>query len=259
MSKHRQPAVFIGHGSPMYALEPNRHTDAWAGLGRRLHKPDAILVISAHWLTRGVWLAAMQRPKTIHDFGGFPEALFQIQYPAPGSPALAQRVQSLLKQAVVLEEHEWGIDHGAWSVLRYLYPNADVPVVQLSLDGSLSAEEHYALAKQLAPLRDENILILGSGNIVHNLRLIDWGADAAPLPWATEFNQFFMSQLLAHQHSHLLDWQGAGDAARLSIPTPEHYWPALYPLALQGSGEQVEIITNGIEMGSISMLSFLVH
>ncbi|MCM0028206.1 MAG: 4,5-DOPA dioxygenase extradiol [Polynucleobacter sp.] len=259
MNKHRQPAVFIGHGSPMYALEPNRHTDSWAALGKRLHKPDAILLISAHWLTRGVWLTAMQQPKTIHDFGGFPEALFHIQYPAPGSPALAQRVQSLLKQSVVLEEHEWGIDHGAWSVLRYLYPNADVPVVQLSLDGSLSAEEHYTLAKQLAPLRDENILILGSGNIVHNLRLIDWGADAAPLPWATEFNQFFMSQILANQYSHLLDWQGAGDAARLSIPTPEHYWPALYPLALQGTGEQVEVITNGIEMASISMLSFLIH
>jgi 4,5-DOPA dioxygenase extradiol len=259
MSKHRQPAVFIGHGSPMYALEPNRHTDAWAALGKRLHKPDAILLISAHWLTRGIWLTAMQQPKTIHDFGGFPEELFQIQYPAPGSPALAQRVQSLLTQAVVLEEHEWGIDHGAWSVLRYLYPNADVPVVQLSLDGSLSAQEHYTLAKQLAPLRDDNILILGSGNIVHNLRLIDWDTGAAPLPWATEFNQFFMSQILANQHSPLLDWQGAGDAARLSIPTPEHYWPALYPLALQGSGEQVEIITNGIEMGSISMLSFLIH
>jgi 4,5-DOPA dioxygenase extradiol len=201
----------------------------------------------------------MQQPKTIHDFGGFPEALFQIQYPAPGSPALAQRVQSLLTQAVVLEEYEWGIDHGAWSVLRYLYPNADVPVVQLSLDGSLSANEHYTLAKQLAPLRDENILILGSGNIVHNLRLIDWDADAAPLPWATEFNQFFTSQILANQHPPLLDWQGAGDAARLSIPTPEHYWPALYPLALQGSGEQLEIISNGIEMGSISMLSFLIH
>ena len=259
MSKHRQPAVFIGHGSPMYALEPNRHTDSWAALGKRLHKPDAILLISAHWLTRGIWLTAMQQPKTVHDFGGFPEALLQIQYPAPGSPALAQRIQSLLTQAVVLEEHEWGIDHGAWSVLRYLYPRADVPVVQLSLDGSLSANEHYTLAKQLAPLRDENILILGSGNIVHNLRLIDWDVGAEPLPWATEFNQFFTSQILAKQHSPVLDWQRAGNAARLSIPTPEHYWPALYPLALQGSGERVEIISNGIEMGSISMLSFLIH
>jgi 4,5-DOPA dioxygenase extradiol len=259
MSQHRQPTVFIGHGSPMYALEPNRHTAAWASLGKRLQKPDAILVISAHWLTRGTWLTAMPQPKTIHDFSGFPKALLDIQYPAPGSPSLACRVRDLLGQAVVLEEHEWGIDHGAWSVLRYLYPRADVPIVQLSLDGSLSAEEHYALAKQLAPLRNENILILGSGNIVHNLRLIEWDADAVPLPWAIEFNQFFTSQILARQHPPVLDWQRAGNAARLSIPTPEHYWPALYPLALQREGEQLEIITNGIEMGSISMLSFLIH
>lgn len=243
----------------MYALEPNRHTAAWAALGKRLQKPDAILVISAHWLTRGTWLTAMPQPKTIHDFSGFSEALLDIQYPAPGSPALAYRVRDLLDQAVVLEEHEWGIDHGAWSVLRYLYPHADVPIVQLSLDGSLSAEEHYALAKQLAPLRDENILILGSGNIVHNLRLMDWDADAVPLPWAIEFNQFFISQIVAKQHPSILDWKRAGNAARLSIPTPEHYWPALYPLALQREGEQLEIITNGIEMGSISMLSFLIH
>jgi 4,5-DOPA dioxygenase extradiol len=259
MKQHRQPTVFIGHGSPMYALEPNRHTAAWAALGKRLPKPDAILVISAHWLTRGIWLTAMPQPKTIHDFSGFSEALFDIQYPAPGSPALAHRVRNVLGSAVVLEEHEWGIDHGAWSVLRYLYPRADVPIVQLSLDGSLSAEAHYALAKQLAPLRDENILILGSGNIVHNLRLMDWGADAVALPWAIEFNQFFTSQILAKQHSPVLDWQRAGNAARLSIPTPEHYWPALYPLALQREDEQLEIITTGIEMGSISMLSFLIH
>lgn len=243
----------------MYALEPNRHTAAWAALGKRLQKPDAILVISAHWLTRGTWLTAMPQPKTIHDFSGFAEALLDIQYPAPGSPALAYCVRDLLSQTVVLEEHEWGIDHGAWSVLRYLYPHADVPIVQLSLDGSLSAEEHYALAKQLTPLRDENILILGSGNIVHNLRLMDWDADAAPLPWAVEFNQFFIGQILAQQHPPVLDWKRAGNAARLSIPTPEHYWPALYPLALQREGEQLEIITNGIEMGSISMLSFLIH
>jgi len=259
MNQHRQPTVFIGHGSPMYALEPNRHTAAWVALGKRLPKPDAILVISAHWLTRGIWLTAMPQPKTIHDFSGFSEALFDIQYPAPGSPALAHRVRNVLGSAVVLEEHEWGIDHGAWSVLRYLYPRADVPIVQLSLDGSLSAEAHYALAKQLAPLRDENILILGSGNIVHNLRLMDCGADAVALPWAIEFNQFFTSQILAKQHSPVLDWQRAGNAARLSIPTPEHYWPALYPLALQREDEQLEIITNGIEMGSISMLSFLIH
>ncbi|MDP3620565.1 MAG: 4,5-DOPA dioxygenase extradiol [Polynucleobacter sp.] len=259
MTARRQPAVFIGHGSPMYAVEPNRHTAAWETLGKRLVKPDAILVISAHWLTRGVWVTAMDQPKTIHDFGGFPEALFQIQYSAPGSPELALRVQSLLEVPVVLEENEWGIDHGAWSVLRYLYPKADVPVVQLSLDGALSAHAHYDLAKQLAPLRDENILILASGNVVHNLRLIDWSDSAQPHPWASEFNQFFLSQIQANQHAAVIDWESAGNAARLSIPSPEHYWPALYPLALQGPGERVELITNGIEMSSISMLSYLIH
>lgn len=259
MKAQLQPSVFIGHGSPMYAIEPNRHTAAWEALGKRLKKPDAILVISAHWLTRGVWVTAMNNPKTIHDFGGFPEALFQIQYPAPGSPALAQRVRSLLHTPVVLEENEWGIDHGAWSVLRYLYPKADVPVVQLSLDGALSAPAHYDLAKQLAPLRDENVLILASGNVVHNLRLIDWSDSAQPYSWATEFNRFFISQIQANQHTAVIDWEGAGNAARLSIPTPEHYWPALYALALQRPGEQVELITNGIEMGSISMLAYCIH
>jgi 4,5-DOPA dioxygenase extradiol len=166
---------------------------------------------------------------------------------------------TLLGQTVVLEEHEWGLDHGTWSVLRYLYPHADVPVVQLSLDGSLSAQAHYSLAKQLAPLRDENILILGSGNVVHNLRLINWSAHAVAYPWATEFNRFFVSHVMANQHQALLDWQKEGIAAHLSIPTPEHYWPALYPLALQRDGEQIEIISDGIEMGSISMLAFLVE
>lgn len=259
MTLPRQPTLFVGHGSPMYAIEPNRYTAAWEALGKRLKKPDAILVISAHWLTRGVWVTAMPAPKTIHDFGGFPEALFSIQYPAPGSPALAKRVQSLLGRPIVLEENEWGIDHGAWSVLRYLYPQADVPVVQLSLDGSLSAQQHYDLAKRLAPLRDENILILASGNVVHNLRLIEWSSSAEPLSWAAEFNQFFLSQIQANQHSEVINWESAGHAARLSIPTPEHYWPALYPLALQQSGEQLEVITNGIEMGSISMLAYLIH
>ena len=213
MTSHRQPAVFAGHGSPMYALEPNRFTDAWADLGKTLKRPDAILVISAHWVTRGTWVTAMKSPKTIHDFGGFPQALFDIQYPAPGSPALADRVQELLDVPVVLEENEWGIDHGAWSVLKYLYPDADVPVVQLSLDGSISASEHYHLAKQLQPLRDENILILSSGNIVHNLRTIHWQEDAKPYPWAKDFNAFFISMMQANRHEPLIEWEKYGQAA----------------------------------------------
>ena len=259
MTSHRQPAVFAGHGSPMYALEPNRYTAAWATLGKSLRRPDAILVISAHWVTRGTWVTAMAKPKTIHDFGGFPQSLFDIQYPASGSPALADRVQELLNIPVVLEENEWGIDHGAWSVLKYMYPNADIPVVQLSLDGSMTAREHYDLAKQLRPLRDENILILSSGNVVHNLRTIHWQDGAQPYPWATEFNDFFAAEIEAKRHDPLIEWEQFGEAARLSIPTAEHYWPALYTLALQQEGERANIFTDGVEMSSISMLGFSVQ
>jgi 4,5-DOPA dioxygenase extradiol len=243
----------------MYAIEPNYYTAAWSALGKSLKRPDAILVISAHWVTRGVWVTAMAKPKTIHDFGGFPQALFDVQYPAPGSPALADRVQELLSVPVVLEENEWGIDHGAWSVLKYMYPNADVPIVQLSLDGAMSAREHYELAKELRPLRDENILILSSGNVVHNLRTIHWQEGAEPYPWAKEFNDFFASEMRANHHEALIDWEHFGDAAHLSIPTAEHYWPALYTLALQEAGEQAKIYTNGIEMSSISMLGFSIQ
>lgn len=259
MTSHRQPAVFAGHGSPMYAIEPNRYTEAWSNLGRTLKRPDAILVISAHWVTRGVWLTAMSKPKTIHDFGGFPQALFEIEYSAPGSPALAERVQALLDEPVVMEENEWGIDHGAWSVLKYMYPQADVPVVQLSLDGSKTARQHYELATQLASLRNENILILASGNVVHNLRTIHWQEDAKPYDWAEKFNDFFTRNILVGNHEPLIDWQGYGEAAQMSIPTAEHYWPALYTLALQAKDEQPTIYTNGIEMGSISMLGFSIQ
>jgi 4,5-DOPA dioxygenase extradiol len=201
----------------------------------------------------------MSEPKTIHDFGGFPQSLFDIQYPAPGSPALADRVKELLDTPVVLEENEWGIDHGAWSVLKYLYPDADVPVVQLSLDGSMSAGEHYELAKKLRPLRDENILILASGNVVHNLRTIHWEEDATPYPWASEFNDFFVSEMKANHHEPLIHWEQFGDAAHLSIPTPEHYWPALYVLAQQERGEEPRILIDGVEMSSISMLTFSIQ
>lgn len=259
MTGNRQPAIFVGHGSPMYAIEPNRYTAAWASLGNSLRRPDAILVISAHWVTRGTWVTAMAKPKTIHDFGGFPQSLFDIEYPASGSPALADRVQELLDIPVVLEEYEWGIDHGAWSVLKYLYPNADIPVVQLSLDGSKSAQEHYELAKQLRPLRNENILILGSGNIVHNLRTIHWEEGAEPYPWAIQFSAFFVSEMCANHHESLIHWGEYGGAAHLSIPTAEHYWPALYILALQEGGEYAKVVVDGLEMSSISMLSFSIQ
>lgn len=259
MTSHRQPAIFVGHSSPMYAIEPNRFTAAWSSLGKSLRRPDAILVISAHWVTRGTWVTAMPKPKTIHDFGGFPQALFDIQYPAPSSPALTDRVQELLSALVVLEENEWGIDHGAWSILKYFYPNADVPVVQLSLDGSLSAREHYELAKQLCPLRDENILILSSGNVVHNLRTIHWQDNAQPYPWANQFNAFFAENIESNHHDPLVEWEKYGEAAHLSIPTAEHYWPALHTLALQQKGENAKVFVDGIEMSSISMLGFTIQ
>ncbi|SNX28127.1 4,5-DOPA dioxygenase extradiol [Polynucleobacter meluiroseus] len=259
MTGHRQPAIFIGHGSPTYALEPNRYTAAWASLGKSLRRPDAILVISAHWLTRGTWVTAMAKPKTIHDFGGFSPALYEVQYPASGSPALADRIQELLDIPVVLEEHEWGFDHGAWAVLKYLYPCADIPVVQLSLDGSKSAAEHYALAKQLRPLRAENILILASGNVVHNLRMMHWEEGAEPYLWAKDFNAFFVAEMHRDDHAALIHWEEQGEAAHLAVPSPEHYWPALYALALQEQGEHANIIVDGLEMSSISMLSFSIQ
>lgn len=254
----KMPAMFLGHGSPMYAIEPNRYTEAWGKIGKQLPKPKAILVISAHWLTRGVWVTAMTKPPTIHDFGGFPQALFEEQYPAPGSPELAKRVQTLLapSTSVTLEESEWGLDHGAWSLLKYLYPEADIPVVQMSLDATLSDQKHYELAKLLEPLREEGILILASGNVVHNLKTIDWRSDAPALPWATEFNDYFLEQLNTRNDQALIDWRDADHGALMSIPSPDHYWPVLYSLGVSGKNEPTQIVTNGIELGSISMLGF---
>lgn len=254
----RFPAVFLGHGSPMYAIEPNQHTHAWEELGRALPKPKAILSISAHWLTRGVWVTAMDMPQTIHDFGGFPQALFDQQYPAPGSKELAKRVVELLapKTKVTLEENEWGLDHGTWSILKYLYPNADIPVIQMSLDASLSDQGHFELAKLLAPLRDEGVLIIASGNVVHNLRSVNWRDDASAHSWATEFNDYFKKNLFERNFSALVNWKNAGIAAQQSIPSPDHYWPILYTLGLIEPEDQIELITDGIELGSISMLGF---
>ena len=238
----------------MNAIEDNEYHRSWAemgsqfGPGQRWPTPRLILCVSAHWLTDGWQITADVAPRTIHDFGGFPQELFEIEYPALGSPALADRVQELLNVPIVMEENEWGIDHGAWSVLKYMYPHADLPVVQLSLDGSKSAREHYELAKQLRPLRDENILILASGNVVHNLRTIHWEEGATPYPWAKEFNDFFVSEMKANHHEPLIHWEQFGDAAHLSIPTPEHYWPALYVLAQQEHGEQSKTLIDGMEM-----------
>ena len=268
----RLPALFIGHGSPMYALHPNQYTDVWSKLANAYDlRPSAILMISAHWVTRGTWLTAMQHPQTIHDFAHFPPELSAIQYPAPGSPPLALRIKNRIQAQTthcVLEESEWGLDHGSWSVLKYLFPKAHIPVVQMSLDGSLTEQEHVQIALQLQSLREEGVLIIGSGNVVHNLSQIQWSANPPAAQWAIQFNNFFKSllpfkQTLDLQTNHLknlLTWRQTNPdlitAGKLAIPSPEHYLPALYILGVKYPNEFCQVITDGIEMASISMLSF---
>jgi len=250
----RMPALFIGHGSPMNALERNRYTEAWRALGASLPRPSAVLCISAHWLTRGLAVTAMPVPRTIHDFGGFPQALFDVQYLAPGDELMAQRVCEMLRPLPVALDTEWGLDHGAWSVLVHLFPKADVPVLQLSLDATQPASFHYAIGQQLAALRDEGVLIVGSGNVVHNLRRLNMRSGAA-YDWATRFESFARRAITARDHVALIDWSALGADAALSVPTPEHYWPLLPVLGAQAADETAEIVVDGIELGSISMLA----
>jgi len=248
------PALFVGHGSPMQAIEPSRYTACWEQLGRVLPRPRANLAVSAHWYTRGIGVTAMPQPATIHDFHGFPAALGAVQYPAAGDPLLAARVRTLLQPASVRLDQDWGLDHGTWAVLRYAYPAADVPVIQLSIDATLPPSAHYALAQRLAPLRDEGVLVLGSGHVVHNLGDVDWSSQATPAAWAEEFNEQVRAAIIAGEHAALTDYLQLGAAARRSIPTPEHYLPLLYVLALQRPGETASFPVDGIELGSIGML-----
>jgi 4,5-DOPA dioxygenase extradiol len=254
----RLPAIFFGHGSPMNALESNRYTQAWKQAGKTLGKPTAILANSAHWYERGVAVTAMERPDTIHDFGGFPAALHAFQYPAPGLPLLARRVQSLLAPTDVGPDYEWGLDHGTWSVLAHTYPDASVPVVQLRIDASQPPSFHYDLGRRLAPLRDEGVLIVGSGNVVHNLRAVIWQASSVPYPWATTFNQQVRDHLQRREHAALIEYASLGDPARMAVPTPEHYLPMLYIAGLQQQDDALTFIVDGIDLGSIGMLSFAV-
>jgi 4,5-DOPA dioxygenase extradiol len=248
------PALFIGHGSPMNALETNHYTQAWRQLGATMPKPKAILVISAHWYIGATAVTAMPQPKTIHDFGGFPPELFAFQYPAPGSVALAERVHYVLAPLEVKLDQSWGLDHGTWSVLAHMFPEADIPVVQLSIDRTQPNSVHYDLGKRLAALRDEGVLILASGNVAHNLPLINWQADAA-YDWATRFEQNAKKYLTEKNHQALIDYDKLGQDATLSIPTPEHFLPLLYVMGAQREGDQVQFPLEGIELGTISMLS----
>jgi 4,5-DOPA dioxygenase extradiol len=250
------PAIFFGHGNPMNAVLRNGYTEAWTAMGAAIPRPKAVLCISAHWYLPQTGVTVSTAPRTIHDFGGFPRELYQVKYPAPGDPDLALRVQQLLAPVPVTLDDSWGLDHGAWSVLRHVYPNADVPVVQLSIDETQPASFHYELARRLAPLRDEGVLIAGSGNIVHNLHAYAWGRHIVePFDWAIRFEEQARQMMQAGEVAPLIGYEKLGRDATLSIPTPDHYLPLLYVLATRQEREPVTFPVEGVDGGSVSMLS----
>jgi len=255
----QMPVFFFGHGSPMNAIEENEFTREWSRIGNTIARPVAVLCISAHWLTTGTFVTAMEQPKTIHDFGGFPKELFDVQYLAKGSEALAIETKELLKDIPVGLDIEWGLDHGCWSVLKHLYPKADIPVIQMSIDYDQPAEYHYKLGKQLAALRRKGVLIVGSGNMVHNLRMIAWDKmeeQNFAFDWATEANEKMKGFIQQHNHQPLLDFRLQGKAFDLAVPTPDHYYPMIYALALQEKNETLKFFNDKAVMGSLTMTSF---
>lgn len=252
----RMPAIFFGHGNPLNALASNAWADGWAAVGKDIPRPRAVLCVSAHWYLPATLVTAGPAPRTIHDFGGFPRELYEVKYPAPGSPGLARRVQELLAPVSVDLDESWGLDHGTWSVLCHVFPEADVPVIQLSIDETQPAEFHYETAKRLAGLRDEGVLIAGSGNLVHNLHTYAWGRrQVEPLDWAVRFEERARGLLLAVDHGPLIAYETLGRDAALSVPTPDHYLPLLYVIAQQRAGEEVSFPVEGFDGGSVSMLS----
>lgn len=250
------PAIFFGHGNPMNALLSNAYTKGWDAIGAEIQRPKAVLSISAHWYIPATSVTAMPAPRTIHDFGGFPPELYEVNYPAPGDPALASRVQTLLAPITVSRDEHWGLDHGTWSVLSHVFPRADVPVVQLSINEAQPAAFHYQIGKCLAPLRDEGILIIGSGNLVHNLHAYAWGRHSIePFDWAVRFEKRVRELLVAADDGPLIAYETLGRDAMLSVPTPDHYLPLLYVIALRRFGEQISFPVEGVDGGSISMLA----
>ena len=252
----RMPAIFFGHGNPMNALAQNAWTEGWRSIGLSIPKPQAIVCVSAHWYMPGTAVTAMTQPRTIHDFGGFPRALYEVQYPAPGAPELATRIRELVSPIAVSMDQDWGLDHGTWSVLMHAYPNADIPIVQLSIDETQPATWHFEVAKRLAPLRDENVLIVGSGNLVHNLHTYAWGRrEVEPYDWAVRFEALARQTMLSGDFSPLIEYERLGRDAMLSAPTPDHYLPLLYVLAQHQTADSVTFPVEGFDGGSISMLA----
>lgn len=254
----KMPVLFLGHGSPMNAIEENEFVAGWREAGKSLPRPSAILCISAHWETRGTFVTAMEKPITIHDFGGFPQRLFEVEYPAPGSPELAAEVQKMITKTEVGLDQKWGLDHGCWSVVRHLYPAADIPVVQMSLDYYQSPRAHYELGKELAALRKKGVLIVGSGNLVHNLGKVAWdklNEVGFAYEWATEANEKMKNYILDGDHQKLIDYHSQGKAFDLAIPSPEHFLPLLYILALKEEHEKVTLFNDKAVAGSLTMTS----
>ncbi|WP_035757499.1 4,5-DOPA dioxygenase extradiol [Hugenholtzia roseola] len=252
------PTLFIGHGAPLYTLDENPYSLAWRKIAAQIPKPKAIVCISAHWLTKGTQVMAMQNPRTIHDFGRMDDRLFQIQYAAAGNPELAQEIIQKVQKAHIEEDHHWGFDHGTWTVLRWMYPKADIPIIQISLDYKKDLQYHYDLAKELAFLRKQGVLIVGSGNIVHNLRSLKFPENST-YDWAIEFDQISKELIENRNHQALIQYEKLGEAARLSIPTPDHYLPLLYILGLQTEKEKATFPIEGISYGSTSMRSVLIE
>jgi len=250
------PTIFFGHGNPMNAISENGYTEAWRRIGSETPTPKAILSVSAHWFVPGTGVTVSAAPRTIHDFGGFPRELYQVQYPAPGDPQLAHRVQTLLAPLDVKPDESWGLDHGTWSVLRHVYPGANIPIVQLSVDETRPASFHYEIGRQLAPLREEGVLIVGSGNLVHNLHTYAWGGHPQdPYDWAIRFEDVAKELILSGAYKMLVDYEALGPDAALSIPTPEHYLPLLYVLGAAQEREAVRFPVEGVDGGSMSMLA----
>jgi 4,5-DOPA dioxygenase extradiol len=256
-SSAKMPVLFLGHGSPMNAIEENEFTEEWRNIGKTIPKPTAVLCISAHWETRGTFVTAMEKPKTIHDFGGFPEELYAVQYPAPGSPDLAMEIKRLVTNTQVVLDDKWGLDHGCWSVVKNLYPDADIPVLQISMDYNMSAQQHYDLAKDLRIFRNKGILIIGSGNMVHNLEMVAWNKlnDTYGYDWAIEAGEKMKKYILNSDHNQLINYKSQGRAFDLAIPTPDHYLPLLYALALQEKDDTLTIFNDKPVGGSLTMTS----
>jgi 4,5-DOPA dioxygenase extradiol len=252
------PVLFVGHGSPMNGIEDNEFSNRWTSMAKEIPVPKAVLVISAHWYTKGTKITAMDFPKTIHDFGGFPDELFQVQYPAPGNPALAKEMASMIHSTKVELNHDWGLDHGTWTVIRHMYPNANIPVLQLSIDYTKNPAFHYELAKELFSLRSKGVLIIGSGNMVHNLGMVAWDKLNGPAygyDWALQMNQTFKELIEQKNHQPLIHYNQLGKEAMLAIPTPEHYLPLLYSLALQDKNDPVSFFNDKPVAGSLTMTS----